>query len=328
MRADHRLVKGLVALVEHDGHNVVAEMAFARQLLLVTLGVGQERGDVIHDLESTVLRVVAVRASGVCLDVEAAAEVCPLLQTHPIAEPVEELEQCRTDLLCAEHGLLGHRSAARTGQHAKLEGALDGDLLLELEQVLAECRVVHPYQGALEGGQARTHGHQVAQVVVLAADGPHASGEAARTPVSHAGHEHAHVLVHEADDGLELLTTSAACAALDGEHHRTLVGLVSARMCNVVDVLAIVQIVVEEGVVHLVVLHHELVQRRVVLPLAAQLHGALPLQTGEVHQHRIVRIELSRVLRPAALRPRLGRPQVHQRLDLVRVEEAVLASAR
>lgn len=50
VRSDHVGGEGGVALLEDDGHDVVANVPLALQLLRVVLRVWQERGHVEHDL--------------------------------------------------------------------------------------------------------------------------------------------------------------------------------------------------------------------------------------------------------------------------------------
>lgn len=50
VRSDHVGGEGGVALLEDDGHDVVADVPLALQLLRVVLRVGQQRGHVEHDL--------------------------------------------------------------------------------------------------------------------------------------------------------------------------------------------------------------------------------------------------------------------------------------
>ena len=62
-----------LAVHEDDDANVVADVALALELLVVVGAVGQEGGDVEHDLKLAPGRVHRVRSVGVAADVQAGA---------------------------------------------------------------------------------------------------------------------------------------------------------------------------------------------------------------------------------------------------------------
>jgi hypothetical protein len=59
---DHVRAEGRVLLLEHHGHDVVADVAFSLQLLRVPHRVGQQRGNVEHQLLLLELRVHTLQA--------------------------------------------------------------------------------------------------------------------------------------------------------------------------------------------------------------------------------------------------------------------------